>query len=146
MYEEKLVTVADQVYVLAKHWHKIFCLANKVDYIISDSPLLLSIIYKELQSKMDNISSDIFASFILELIRQHEHYSFLIKRSSSIKYEDSKRWQNEEESNNIQESIKCLLDSNKVQYDVIQNDYGINALNDMCVEILKRIGDRKNGN
>lgn len=132
--------------MLAKHWHKIFCLTDKVDYVISDSPLLLSLIFKELQLKMDNISSDIFANFVFELIHQHKHYSFLIERSSSIEYENSKRWQNEEESNEIQESIKCLLDSNNVQYDILKNDYGIDALNDICLKILKRIGDKENGN
>lgn len=132
--------------MLAKQWHKIFCLTDKVDYVISDSPLLLSLIFKELQSKMDNISSDIFANFVFELVHQHKHYSFLIERSSLIEYENSKRWQNEEESNKIQESIKCLLDSNNVQYDILKNDYGIDALNDICLKILKRIGDKENGN
>lgn len=40
------VLTQDQLYILAKQHRKMLILKDKVDYIITDSPLLLSLIYK----------------------------------------------------------------------------------------------------
>ena len=74
VWEESVKTLDDQIYIFGKQYHKIWRLNNKVDYIITDAPLLLSSYYNQ-------IESDYFNDFIIEQFNRFDNLTFFIKRN-----------------------------------------------------------------
>lgn len=67
VYENKLKTMQDQVYLLAKQYHKLKNALDHNDILITDSPLLLSCIYFKYNNLHTIIDEKIFNSFVFEL-------------------------------------------------------------------------------
>ena len=59
VWEESFKTMDDQIYIFGKQFHKIWRLKDKVDVIICDSPLPISIVY-------DKENSEPFHKLIME--------------------------------------------------------------------------------
>ena len=59
VWEESYKILDDQFYVFGKQYHKLFRLNGKVDVIITDSPLVISLLYNKTPSKY-------FNDFVLE--------------------------------------------------------------------------------
>ena len=51
VWEESFKTMDDQIYIFGKQFHKIWRLKDKVDVIICDSPLPISIVVSKQSSK-----------------------------------------------------------------------------------------------
>ena len=45
VYDEAFNVMNDQIYLFGEQWHRTFRMLGKVDFIVTDSPLLMSIIY-----------------------------------------------------------------------------------------------------
>ena len=97
----------DQLYTLAKQNKLLKQLNGKADYIITDSPLLLSIIYQKNEPQ-------IFNSIVLEYFNLYHNINFLINRNH--KYQEFGRNQNEQEANIVHLKIKNLLNEYNIQY------------------------------
>lgn len=110
VWEERGVTIKNQLYIFSKQHHKIFKLLGKVDYIISDSPLLLSGFYA-MKNDYDN-------PFFIDLIKHEfdkdETIDIFLKRTKE--YDTVGRIHTEEESNQYSIEIKKYLDNLKVNY------------------------------
>ena len=70
-WEERHNTLANQPYILGKQYHRMMRLVGKVDYIINDSPLPISIYYN--QGKLKH-----FNDLAFELYQQFENLDFLL--------------------------------------------------------------------
>ena len=73
LYEENRYVFNDQIYVFAKQRKKLIQLLGKVDYVITDSPLVQSIIYGD--------SSKAFNSLVLEEFKRFNNVNFVIHRT-----------------------------------------------------------------
>lgn len=121
-YENKTFTVNDQIYVLGKMFHKFYMLNNKIDYIISDSPILLSIIYFRRTPLYNVMSYDIYQKFVLELYNVfNKTVNLIINRNYDITFEKNGRYHNVDESVEIDSEILTLLKDNNIKYQFISN-------------------------
>ncbi len=70
----------DQLYILAKQHHRIHNLAHKVDYIVTDSPLLLSSVYGiNMPPSFHMLVRDLFLqynnrSIVIERVKPYDTY------------------------------------------------------------------------
>jgi hypothetical protein len=91
----------NQTYVFGQQHNKIFHLSDQVDVVITDSPLLLSIIYDK-----DNDRN--LRTKVLQEYRKYNNVNYLLKRKK--KYNPIGRMQTEDEAKVLDTEMKNLLD------------------------------------
>jgi adenylate kinase family enzyme len=97
-----------QPYIFGKQLHKIERLIGKVDVIITDSPLLLSLIYTKEEWPLS------FRQAVKDIFIKHNNYNFLLHRT--WEYKSVGRNQTKKEADEIHEKIEKLLLDLKVHY------------------------------
>ena len=110
VWEESFSKLENQIYVFGKQYQRLYRLNDKVDVVITDSPILLSTIY-------DNTDGDELKNLVLATHNKMNTMNFLINRVKD--YNPIGRMQTEEESDAISVRMKEMLDSNAVKYEVI---------------------------
>jgi nucleoside-triphosphatase THEP1 len=133
VWEESFRTMDDQIYIFGKQFHRIWRLKDKVDVIICDSPLPISIVY-------DKENSEVFHKLIMEQFNKFENYNFFLERG--VEYQKEGRVQTEEEAKKVDKIVKDVLEKYKI-YHYIQP---IDGAADVIVKmILKVLSEKKNG-
>lgn len=126
VWEDSIHTLDNQVYVTGKQFHRLWRLNGKVQFIITDTALPLSIHY----NKMKHLTH--FADFVIELYNQFTNATFFIERGND--YETEGRLQTLEESENIDTSIINILNKYNIVYETIAQDKAV----DYIVSEIKR--------
>lgn len=127
IYEEKFLTMQDQIYLLAKMNHKFQVFKNaKLDYVICDSPLLLNMFYKRHQYKMNYLNDKVFDDFTIALNNTYNRVNIFLVRDNSILYQQNGRIESNEESINYSDKIEKLLIDNNEPYTKIINNKDLN--------------------
>lgn len=101
VYEKRLNVLEDQIYIFAKQLRRLTRLENTVDYVITDSPLLLGKIYNNKYQELDTLIERVYNEF--------DNIDIFIKRTK--KYQEYGRTQNEEDAKKIDNQILDLLQS-----------------------------------
>jgi hypothetical protein len=78
VWEGNVPMLKDQLWILAHQHRKILRLAGKVDYIITDSPVLLSPIYREIYE--GPLYSDLIDRLALECYNMYDNVNFMLSR------------------------------------------------------------------
>lgn len=125
VYEESFRTMDNQIYIFGKQYHKLWRLKDKVDIIITDSPLPISLYYHKNDSKY-------FKDFVVEQYNNFNNLMYFIRRSDIFQQEG--RIQNREESEQIDKEIKNLLETYGIEYREVSQE---NALDEILKEILE---------
>lgn len=107
VWEESYKVLDDQFYVFGKQYHKLFRLKNKVDVVITDSPLVISMHYNKASSKY-------FNNLVVEQYNTFNNLLFFINRGNT--YQSEGRLQTLEESKRIDVDIKNILDKYNIEY------------------------------
>lgn len=107
LWEESKRTLDNQLYIFAKQNYRQWRLKGKVEYIITDSPLLLSIIYdKEHDSK--------FRELVKSVHDKYDNLNYFISRHTE--YKENGRLQTYDEAVKIDGMLKKMLDDEGVKY------------------------------
>jgi len=114
-WEQSLDKMADQLYILAKQNRKLERLKGKVEWVISDSPLLLSLHYAPL-----DYFPETFQNLVKELWGSYDNYNLFIKRSKP--YNPVGRNQTEEEAKRIDLQIMDMLNKNNYNFIVVSGE------------------------
>ena len=107
--------LTDQLMILANQNRRLERLKGKVDLVITDSPLLLSLHYKTL-----NYLPNTFQSLLFELWHTYHNVNFFINRNKP--YSVIGRMQTEEEAKKIDIEIKQLLSNNNIDFIPVEAD------------------------
>lgn len=125
-WEESKMTLENQIYVFGKQQHKMFRVNNKVDYLVCDSPLILSIIYGNLTPESN------FYKLIMEEFNKYRNLNIYLTRKTE--YDPIGRNQNESGAIELDQSIKKVIDENNLPY----IEYDINSdINILIEKIIK---------
>lgn len=62
-WEDRKKTLANSIYVLGKQYQRLDRLRDKVEYVITDSPLLLNIVYNTRYNNLNNLVLELYNSF-----------------------------------------------------------------------------------
>ena len=131
VWEESFKILGNQIYVFGKQLHTIYRLIDKVDVIITDSPLLLSLIYGTQESKE-------FKNLVLEVHNRFNNYNIFLRRHK--KYNPAGRMQTEDEAKEVDAKIEQLLNDNAISY--ITMDSGSESVQAITNQILCLISNK----
>ena len=99
----------DQIYVFANMLKHLRQYNGKVDYVITDAPLLMNSIYGEKELPT-------FHKLVMEEYNRYNNINYFLERSKDVDFVSSGRVNTEKESNDIQKKVKKLLDKNDIPY------------------------------
>lgn len=115
VWEERHNIFQDQLYMLAKQNRKLLRLNNKVDYVVTDSPIILGTAY---------LANTVYDNTLKELIKEvflsYDNYNILINRRH--RYNENGRNQNEQESDILADSIKKILNDAHINFVEIESN------------------------
>ena len=112
-WEENFRVLSNQLYVFAKQQHRIYRLADKVDIIVTDSPLILGLVYGEKYLK--NMSQN-FKGLIVEEYERYPRFDVMVERK--YPYVSKGRNENEEQAIEIDERIRSIYKNNDWNFDL----------------------------
>jgi len=134
VWEESFRTMDDQIYIFGKQFHRIWRLKDKVDVIICDSPLPISIVY-------DKENSEAFHELIMEQFNKFKNLNFYLKRSSE--YQKEGRLQTEEEAKKIDEIVRNVLVNYKIPFMTLDIDNSAKSIVEIVVDELNKQKNEK---
>lgn len=106
-------SLKNQMVLLYEQKRRIDRLIGKVDFVVTDSPVLLSAAYIATPTpSFNNLCCSIFNNY--------NNFSIFIERSDA--YEKEGRIHTEEESKNLDKKIKSLLEENEIYYGTYRHD------------------------
>ena len=128
VWEENYELLKNQSFIYSHQYQALNRLNNKVQVILCDSPLLLSIIY-------DSERDPHFAAYVLSKFDSFYNLNFFITRSKPFLQDG--RMHNEDQSKVLDKQIKDLLDYKSIKYEsVVGKRDNVDYLVD---KIMKRI-------
>ena len=120
----------DQLYVFANQWRMIDRVLCRTDYVICDSPPILSLFY-------NRPHSDAFVQLVLEKCSQFDTSLFLLKRA--VPYDSIGRRETEAESDMLHDEMVEWLELHGMKHEMVESTV------DGWKSILERLKDGQNG-
>lgn len=131
VWEENKAVFKNQAYIFGKQYFKISRCADKVDVIITDSPLLLSVVYNT-----DPVLGENFNNVVRDVMNSYDCRNYYLNRVKP--YNPIGRHQTESESDEVGNVIYNLLESEDIEYTTYPGEEsGYEAI---VTEILKELG------
>jgi nicotinamide riboside kinase len=127
-WEKRHNVLSDQLYILAKQNRRIQRLIGQVEYVITDSPLPIGLVYAD---------PDYFKTFepmVLELWNSYHNINFLIGRD--FEYQTDGRNQTADEAVEVDYAMLRLLERCKIDYTRVTNSPEV----DRMTQIMNLIG------
>jgi hypothetical protein len=123
-WEKARHNLENQVKVFGEQQHRMWRLIGQVDIIITDSPLLLCMIYNKGCEELNKL--------VLSEYNKMENYNYMLKRKKP--YVQTGRNQTEQEAIQIDYEVKQLLIKNKINFKELDGTY--EAQGEICRDIL----------
>lgn len=112
VWEENNKAIGNQTYLFGQQYYSMLCCEDKVDVIVTDSPLFLSVYYNQ-----ENRLGQPFNEVVWNVFQSYHNQTFLLKRVQP--YEQSGRIQTAEESDAIYYELKELMDEKGIEYETL---------------------------
>lgn len=138
-WDENYSAISDQLYVVANQHRGIVKSYGKVDYIILDSPILLSLIYKDYYNEKrgcdypSRLYMESFDNMILDMHKGYDTINILLKRVGGL-HNEKERYHSLEESIEIDNMIQEQLEFHNIEHFIIE--VGENVLSEIYQIII----------
>lgn len=109
VYENRSNILEDQLYMFAKQARRLSRLRGSVDYVVTDTSLLLSLVYNKHLKNLDNL--------ILEVYNSYNNLNFFINRTKE--YKQYGRNQTETEARALDNSVARMLQEYQIQHTIV---------------------------
>lgn len=109
VWEESKAVFDNQAYIFGKQYFRISRCYDKVDVIVTDSPLLLSILYNN-----DIVLGETFNALVRRVFGSFNNLNYLLTRVKD--YNPAGRFQTEQESDILAFQLKELLKQEQIEY------------------------------
>lgn len=130
VYENNPEVFECQEYIFGKQSFKMNRVRGKVQVMVVDSPLVLSIIY----NKSEYLGKS-FDETVMNTFNSYNNKNYLLVRNH--KYEVSGRFQNEEQANEVREFLIAKLNELNVSYEAVTSSW--ENCEKIAAEIVKEI-------
>ena len=113
-WEGRRIKPFDQFYITAKQFRRESLLYNKVEYVITDSPILIGPFYEFYYNETDIVLPSVRS--LIEHLKSYnvEHKNFFIQRNKP--YVQEGRYESENEARNIDKHMRAYLDTLGIKY------------------------------
>lgn len=135
VWEQNSTALSNQVYIFAKQYYRLDRCADKVDVIITDSPLFLSPFYNR-----DPDIHEPLKQLVYKISQKYENLNYFVRRIK--KYNPIGRLETEEESNMKSIELKKYLEEFNVKYSEIDGD--LMSADIIVNDIVNIINETKN--
>ena len=122
----------DRLYMHGEQNHRLMQMNNKLDYIITDSPLFLTAVYNNyyLKDKFPKSYNQMIENVTLETFKLYNNKVYLLDRNTGYKIVG--RRENKNTAKQIDEALIKYLDKNKIKYKKLSLDNAVeNILKDL---------------
>jgi predicted ATPase len=103
VWENRSDTMKDELYIFAKQAHRIFRVNGQVDVIITDRPLILTVLYNNRYGEKSKELDALVAS----TFEKYNNLNYFLERTKD--YNPNGRNQTEDEANEISEGLKEVM-------------------------------------
>ncbi len=121
VWANRMEDLADQYYVFAEQHHRQLVLLDKVEYVITDSAILNSIIYRRFH-KIKILANTVFDAFVLEMFNKYDNVNLFLKREITESFETEGRLQTQQEAIAIDELFKDVLNEYNIPFTEIDRN------------------------
>ena len=128
VWEGSVDVLDDQLYVFGKQYHRLYRLNGKVDVIITDSPLLVSILYNKTKSNY-------FNDLVVEQYNSFNNLMFFINRPDE--YQTEGRLQKKEAAKTIDMMTKDMLEKYNIPFEEVSCEHAVDYIVNKINSILK---------
>lgn len=111
IWEENNIILSNQVYLFAKQYVGITRVQGKVDVVVMDSPMMLSVFYNK-----DTEIADSFEHLIVDCYHKFDNMDYWVSKTKDIRYDSVGRQQDEKEADEIGRSLIDILNKYKIDY------------------------------
>jgi len=130
IWDQRQETFKDELYIFAKQNHRLFRCNGKVDVIITDRPLIMSVAYNRFYGNLENENwNKAYENLVIETSNQYNNLNIFLNRVKP--FNPNGRNESEEIAKAFDMSFKNSLDELKINY----------MIYDGCEESVELIGN-----
>lgn len=130
VWEGSKAVFQNQAYIFGKQYFRISRVQDKVDVVITDSPILLSSFYSN-----DDVLGEEFDALTLKVFNSYDSMNVFINRTKP--YNATGRFQTEKESDKLSDDLLAFLKTRGIVCSNYNGD--INDYDKLANEIIKRV-------
>lgn len=121
-WEGRFNILGDQLYILAKQQRRVARLDGKVDWVVTDAPFFLGLVYME----ADYLRT--FEPLVLEAWERYDNYCFMLNRKQ-LAFQEVGRNQDEATAKQLDDKLHRLLNSRRIPFqEVVTSDTAVDEI------------------
>src|SRR5574344_615107 len=130
VYENRQETFKDEMYIFAKQNHKLVRCIEKVNLILTDRPLIMSVVYNQFYGNPNNkVWNESYEKLVIDTFNSYDNINIFLNRVKP--YDPNGRNETEAQAREFDKLFKQYLDDNNYPYYIF----------DGCEEQVKDVGE-----